>query len=95
MSADAPKKQNKKKDQKQDQDLVNLNLTQSIEDKELKEKIDGYCERLIQNEINSLKQLKNIVRSATTAMTSVPKPFKFLKSHYQTLVDHFNKKEDS
>jgi len=28
-------------------------------------------------------------------MTSVPKPFKFLKTHYQLLVDHFNSKEDS
>lgn len=27
-------------------------------------------------------------------MTSVPKPFKFLKSHYQTLTDHFNKLPD-
>jgi 26S proteasome regulatory subunit N1 len=35
------------------------------------------------------------VQSATTAMTSVPKPFKFLKTHYQPLVDHFNSKEDS
>ncbi len=23
-------------------------------------------------------------------MTSVPRPFKFLKSHYQALADHFN-----
>lgn len=43
----------------------------------------------------SLKELKNIVRSATTAMTSVPKPFKFLKTHYQLLIDHYNTKEDS
>ena len=54
MSADAPKKE-KKKDQKQEEDLVTFHLTQSIEDKELKEKIDAHCERLIQNEMVSLK----------------------------------------
>ena len=43
----------------------------------------------------SLRELKVIVRSATTAMTSVPKPFKFLKTHYQILVDHFNTVPDS
>lgn len=43
----------------------------------------------------SLRELKTIVRSATTAMTSVPKPFKFLKTHYQPLADHYASKEDS
>ena len=43
----------------------------------------------------SLKELKNIVRSATTALTSVPKPFKFLKTHYQSLTDHYNSQKDS
>lgn len=28
-------------------------------------------------------------------MTSVPKPFKFLKSHYQALSDNFNTISDS
>lgn len=40
--------------------------------------------------MSSLQELKNIVRSATTAMTSVPKPFKFLKAHYASLVEHYN-----
>lgn len=28
-------------------------------------------------------------------MTSVPKPFKFLKSHYQAIADNFNTLSDS
>jgi 26S proteasome regulatory subunit N1 len=56
-----------------------------VEDKELKEKIDAHVERLLEGQFASLRELKHIVRSATTAMTSVPKPFKFLKTHYPSL----------
>jgi len=45
--------------------------------------------------MGSLNELKGIVRSATTALTSVPKPFKFLKTHYQSLTDHYNTQNDS
>ena len=43
----------------------------------------------------SLKELKTIVRSATTALTSVPKPFKFLKTHYASLTAQYDKLPDS
>lgn len=33
-----------------------------------------------------MESLKSEVRTATTSMTSVPKPFKFLKTHYPALV---------
>ncbi len=66
-----------------------------MEDRELKEKIDGHCERVLQRELSSLKELKNIVKSATTAMTSVPKPFKFLKTHYAPLTELFKTLPDS
>lgn len=63
---------------------------QSIEDKELKEKIDGHCELLMQNNMPSLHALMELVQSSIKTMTSVPKPFKFLKTHYQLLTQHFN-----
>ena len=44
--------------------------------------------------MSSLKELTTIVRSSTTALTSVPKPFKFLKTHYQDLATHYNGKAD-
>lgn len=40
--------------------------------------------------LTSLNMLKELVRSSTTSMTSVPKPFKFLKPHFQGLVDFYN-----
>jgi 26S proteasome regulatory subunit N1 len=33
--------------------------------------------------------LKKEVKEATTTMTSVPKPFKFLKEYYSKLVDYY------
>lgn len=45
--------------------------------------------------MGSLKELKAIVRSATTALTSVPKPFKFLKTHYAGLTQQYDKQPDS
>ena len=46
------------------------------------------------NDMTSLKELITLVRSATTALTSVPKPFKFLKTHYQELTTHYKGKAD-
>jgi 26S proteasome regulatory subunit N1 len=77
-----PAKDNKKKDQQKEEDL-------SLEDRELKEKIDGHCENLLQNNQPSLTALTEIVKSATRTMTSVPKPFKFLKTHYKLLTGQF------
>ena len=77
-----PAKDNKKKDQAKEEDL-------SLEDRELKEKIDGHCENLLQNNQPSLTELTEIVKSATRTMTSVPRPFKFLKTHYKLLTTHF------
>jgi hypothetical protein len=36
-----------------------------------------------------------IVKSATRTMTSVPKPFKFLKTHYKPLSDYFESLAES
>jgi 26S proteasome regulatory subunit N1 len=33
----------------------------------------------------ALEALKKEIRSSTTSMTSVPKPLKFLRAHYETL----------
>ncbi len=35
---------------------------------------------------NALEYVSQEIRSATTSMTSVPKPLKFLQRHYATLV---------
>lgn len=66
-----------------------FDLLKSFEDRLLKEKIDGHCENLLQNNQPSLTELIEIVKSETRSMTSVPKPFKFLKTYYKQLTDHF------
>lgn len=43
----------------------------------------------------SLALLKTEVRTSTTSMTSVPKPFKFLKDSYPKLTDHYSSMEVS
>lgn len=35
----------------------------------------------------ALESMRGLLRSATSSMTSVPKPLKFLRPHFQTLVD--------
>ena len=70
-------------------------VIQSIEDRELKEKIDHYCEQLLANEEKALGELTEIVKSSTKTMTSVPRPFKFLKTHYQALREHYASLPDS
>lgn len=37
----------------------------------------------------SLNELTSIIKATTTTMTSVPKPFKFLKTYYKDIVDYF------
>lgn len=53
---------------------------------ELKKKLDLYVERLTDIESGlkkmAIEGLMNEVKSSTSSMTGVPKPFKFLKQHY-------------
>ena len=61
----------------------------SEEDEALKEGLELAVTRLKENEKSLHKQaldhLVNEIRSATSSMTSVPKPLKFLNAHYATL----------
>lgn len=73
----------------------------SAEDLELKQRIDEKVASLIDESVSkavklsSLESLKKEVKESTTTMTSVPKPFKFLKVHYQSIYDFYqnNKSE--
>ena len=38
---------------------------------------------------NSLEMLRSKIRSATSSLTSVPKPLKFLRAHFDTLKEIF------
>lgn len=51
--------------------------------------MDLLFERLSDEDISqrkyALKEIKNEVSSATTSMTQVPKPLKFMSAHYKEL----------
>lgn len=54
---------------------------------------------MISNAINdsegALANLITIVKGATSTMTSVPKPFKFLRVHYKAVCEYYNTLESS
>ncbi|CAG9333286.1 unnamed protein product [Blepharisma stoltei] len=59
----------------------------SEEDQALKDKLDLLVQNLqdLSSAEASLKSLETEVQTATTSMTSIPKPLKFLKPHYSTI----------
>jgi hypothetical protein len=42
----------------------------------------------------ALESLRGMIRSSTTSMTSVPKPLKFLRPHFDSLKEIYEKIED-
>ncbi len=66
----------------------------SEEDTALKEGLELAVLRLSENDKNlhkqSLDHLVNEIRTSTASMTSVPKPLKFLRPHYNTLKTVYN-----
>eukprot|EP00761_Pharyngomonas_kirbyi_P012308 gb/GECH01012335.1/.p1 GENE.gb/GECH01012335.1/~~gb/GECH01012335.1/.p1 ORF type:complete len:872 (+),score=203.33 gb/GECH01012335.1/:1-2616(+) len=82
-----------KNDQKKEKKKQQLELSE--EDAAKKEELDMLVER-VQDSDESITQtaLENIakeIRESTSSMTAVPKPLKFLKEHFSTLEQHYNK----
>ena len=67
----------------------------SEEDQQLKTELEMLVERLsednTQMHLPALEALRNLIRSSTTSMTSVPKPLKFLRPHYDQLKSVYEK----
>jgi len=65
----------------------------SDDDKNLKEELELCVTRLTDTSLEirlaSLKILKDRIRTATSSLTSVPKPLKMLRPHWKTIVDAF------
>lgn len=43
----------------------------------------------------ALQTLSSLIRTSTTSMTSVPKPLKFLREHYPTIKESYEKMNDA
>ena len=93
-------KTNSKKSKKNDNpDIIEDDNAMSEEDRELKERLETCVSTLINEKSEAsvttqirLKALDVIVtelRSATSSMTSVPKPLKFLRPKYETLKEYY------
>ena len=80
------KKQKEKKKVKKGEEDKDADLSE--EDLELKKNLELMVERIREGDsalqAAALKIIAQEIRSATTSMTSVPKPLKFLRSHYGT-----------
>ena len=97
---DPPKKPAAKKKKKGEEEVTEL----SEEDQELKANLEMMVERIKDSDpgvqSTALDNITREIRSATTSMTSVPKPLKFLrpqyeglKSSYDSLADGENKRK--
>uniref|UniRef100_A0A0D6R055 26S proteasome non-ATPase regulatory subunit 2 homolog n=1 Tax=Araucaria cunninghamii TaxID=56994 RepID=A0A0D6R055_ARACU len=82
----------KVKDEKKEEDL-------SEEDLALKQQLELYVERVQDSDPAlqkvALESMRQEIRNATSSMTSVPKPLKFLRPHYGTLKAYFETMADS
>ncbi|XP_076353645.1 regulatory particle non-ATPase 1 [Tachypleus tridentatus] len=67
----------------------------SEEDKQLQEELEMLVQRLREDDtklyLPALESLRNLIRASTTSMTSVPKPLKFLRPHFGTLKEIYEK----
>ena len=100
------KANDKKKSKKNDNpDIVEDDNAMSEEDRELKERLETCVSTLInekeeasvttQIRLNALDVIVTELRSATSSMTSVPKPLKFLRPKYETLKEYYGTIGDS
>lgn len=91
-SIKVPSKDLKKKDEKKDEDL-------SDEDLALKQQLELYVERVQDPDPGlqkvALESMRQEIRTATSSMTSVPKPLKFLRPHYGALKAFYETMKDS
>lgn len=69
----------------------------SEEDQKLKDDLEVLVEKLTEPDhldsdySESLSTMKSFIKESTTSMTAVPKPLKFLRSHYPVMTDLYEK----
>ncbi|XP_014253603.1 26S proteasome non-ATPase regulatory subunit 2 [Cimex lectularius] len=71
----------------------------SEEDKRLQEELNLLVEKITGPEVmlhsQALETMRELIRSSTTSMTSVPMPLKFLRAHYNSLKEAQNNMKDA
>ncbi|XP_060516372.1 26S proteasome non-ATPase regulatory subunit 2 [Cylas formicarius] len=91
IKAEAPKVDPKKETEDDKSEL-------SEEDKQLQDELNLCVERLQENDeslyLAALYALASRIKASTTSMTSVPKPLKFMRPHYDTMKQIYEKIKD-
>lgn len=74
-------------------------MEMSDDDRQLQEELNMLVERLVEDDPAlyplALETLSSRIRASTTSMTSVPKPLKFMRQHYDTMKTIYDKIQDS
>lgn len=91
-------KQQENQNQQQQQQQPQQQEELSEEDKHLQEELTMLVEKVLgkdkQLHLPALESLRDLIRSSTTSMTSVPMPLKFLRVHYPLLKEAVTKMKD-
>ena len=99
LSKDAQKAQDLLAKEELVSNIQLLTTLQSAEDQEIKDKLELCVERLEDREAgirqNALEMIKTEVAGATSSMTSVPKPLKYMSPLYSKLVEIHSKAAES
>lgn len=105
VTAETDKKKNDDKKKKGKKDEVDETENMSEEDRDLKERLETCVSTVLneQNEAsvtiplrsNALDVIVNELRTATSSMTSVPKPLKFLRPHFAKLKTFYSSLEST
>ncbi|KAI8488617.1 26S proteasome non-ATPase regulatory subunit 2 [Branchiostoma belcheri] len=89
------KKKDEKKETKDKKEKEEKEPELSEDDKLLQEELTMLVERLAESNTKlykpALESLRKMIRESTSSMTSVPKPLKFLRPHYNTLKTVYDK----
>ncbi|XP_057297932.1 26S proteasome non-ATPase regulatory subunit 2-like [Hydractinia symbiolongicarpus] len=84
---------------KQDEAKEKEEAEMSEEDKQLLEELNMLVQRLKEDDTSlykpALESLRKQIRASTSSMTSVPKPLKFLRQHFDSLKELYQKWPDS
>ena len=91
ITAETPKQENK--NTKKEDLIAEENLSE--EDKELKERLETCVSTVLDSsagvpiQMKALDMIVTELRTATSSMTSVPKPLKFLRPHFASLKQYY------
>jgi len=95
VPAEGGEKKTKKEEKKTSKKDKEKNEELSEEDREKKEQLELLVQRAQDPDAGvaklALETVAKELKSSTSSMTSVPKPLKFLRPHYTTLTDHYEK----